>query len=103
MAFLQIHTFPDPILKQVAKPVEVFDAALRKTADDMLETMYASNGIGLAAIQVAILKRLVVVDLMSGSEDESQRDQSSGSDHQERFPRPHRALATELRCFHPDR
>ena len=74
MAFLQIHTFPDPILKQVAKPVEVFDAALRKTADDMLETMYASNGIGLAAIQVAILKRLVVVDLMSGSEDESQRD-----------------------------
>lgn len=74
MALLQIHTFPDPILKQVAKPVEVFDAALRKTADDMLETMYVSNGIGLAAIQVAILKRLVVVDLMSGSEDESERD-----------------------------
>ena len=71
---LQIHTFPDPILKQVAQSIEVFDDALRKTADDMLETMYASNGIGLAAIQVAILKQLVVVDLLSGSEDESERD-----------------------------
>lgn len=71
---LQIHTFPDPILKQVAQSIEVFDEALRKTADDMLETMYASNGIGLAAIQVAILKQLVVVDLLSGSEDESERD-----------------------------
>ena len=70
---LQIHTFPDPILKQVAQSIEVFDDALRKTADDMLETMYASNGIGLAAIQVAILKQLVVVDLLSGSEDESER------------------------------
>ena len=74
MALLQIHTFPDPILKQVAKPVEVFGSALHKTAENMLETMYASAGIGLAAIQVAILKRLVVVDLKSGSEDESERD-----------------------------
>ena len=51
MALLQIHTFPDPILKQVAKPVEVFDAALRKTAENMLETMYASDGIGLGGWQ----------------------------------------------------
>ncbi|HBI28643.1 MAG: peptide deformylase [Deltaproteobacteria bacterium] len=74
MALLQVRTFPDSILKQVAKPVEVFDTALRKTAENMLETMYASQGIGLAANQVAILKRLVVIDIKSGAEDESERD-----------------------------
>ena len=73
MALLQVRTFPDSILKQVAKPVEVFDTALRKTAENMLETMYASQGIGLAANQVAILKRLVVIDIKSGAEDESER------------------------------
>lgn len=73
MALLTVHTFPDPILKQIAKPVERFDAALKKFTDDMLETMYDSNGIGLASNQVGVLKRVVVMDIFSGEEDISLR------------------------------
>ena len=67
MSKLEILTLPDPILRQVAAPVERVDDALRRLADDMLETMYAAPGVGLAAIQVGIPKRLLVVDL--GDED----------------------------------
>lgn len=74
MALLTVRTFPDPILKQKAKPVEVFDQNLAALAENMLETMYASNGIGLAANQVGILKQMVVVDIFSGDEDLGQRD-----------------------------
>ncbi len=69
MALLEIYTFPNPILKQTAQPVTVFDDTLRETAASMLETMYASSGIGLASIQVGLPKQLVVVDIMAGSED----------------------------------
>jgi len=68
MAVLTVHRFPDPVLKQRAKPVTKFDGALKKLADDMLETMYLEGGIGLAAVQVAELKRLVVMDLKNGEE-----------------------------------
>ena len=68
MAVLTVHHFPDPVLKQRAKPVTSFDRALKKLADDMLETMYLEGGIGLAAVQVAELKRLVVMDLRNGEE-----------------------------------
>ncbi len=54
---------PDPRLKTVSKPVGKVDASLRKLMDDMLETMYAAEGVGLAAIQVGIPKRLIVMDL----------------------------------------
>lgn len=54
---------PDPILRVVSKPVERFDAGLRKFADDMFATMYDAPGIGLAAIQVAEPIRMVVIDL----------------------------------------
>lgn len=74
MALLNIRTFPDPILKQLAKPIEVFDQDLEKLANNMLETMYDSNGIGLAANQVGILKRLVVMDIFSGAEELVNRD-----------------------------
>ena len=63
MAILPILTVPDPILKQVSKPVEVVDDALRALMDDMLETMYEAPGIGLAAIQVAVAKRVLVMDV----------------------------------------
>ncbi len=63
MAKLPIVTLPDPVLRQVSKPVERIDAALLKLADDMLETMYAAPGIGLAAIQVGVPRRLLVLDV----------------------------------------
>ena len=63
MAILTIITAPDPRLKLIAKPVDKVDDALRKFMDDMLETMYASNGIGLAATQVGDLRRVLVMDI----------------------------------------
>lgn len=63
MAILNILEFPDPRLRTIAKPVEVVDDALRQLIDDMFETMYAAPGIGLAATQVNVHKRLVVMDL----------------------------------------
>ena len=63
MARLQILEYPDPRLRTKAKPVEVFDEALSKLAADMLETMYAAPGVGLAATQVDQHKRLIVMDV----------------------------------------
>ena len=74
MALLQVHEFPDPILQQHAMPVTAFDDKLRQLAADMLETMYEERGIGLAANQVAVLKQIVVVDVMAGDEDHGQRE-----------------------------
>lgn len=74
MALLEVHTFPDPILRKKAAPVTVFDQELAETVDSMLETMYEEKGIGLAAVQVAILERIVVIDLKSGEEDHSLRE-----------------------------
>ena len=63
MAILNILEFPDPRLRTIAKPVDVVDDALRQLIDDMFETMYDAPGIGLAATQVNVHKRLVVMDL----------------------------------------
>ena len=63
MAILNILHFPDPRLRTVARPVEQVDDAVRHLLDDMLETMYAAPGIGLAATQVNVDKRIVVIDI----------------------------------------
>jgi peptide deformylase len=63
MALLPIITAPDPRLKRVAQPVKQVDARIRKLMDDMLDTMYAAPGIGLAAPQVGELVRVIVVDI----------------------------------------
>ena len=63
MALRDILVVPDPVLKQVSTPVEVVDDALRALMDDMLETMYAAPGIGLAAIQIGVPKQVIVMDL----------------------------------------
>jgi peptide deformylase len=63
MSTLSIVTLPDPLLRQVSAPVERVDAELLKLADDMLETMYDAPGIGLAAVQVGVPKRLIVLDV----------------------------------------
>ncbi len=69
MAILPIITAPDQRLKTVSEPVEAVDDALRAFMDDMLETMYAAPGIGLAAIQVGVAKRILVIDV-AGEEEE---------------------------------
>lgn len=76
MALLKIYTFPDPVLKQKAEPVTVFDAALEKLAIDMTETMYDAPGVGLAANQVGVLQRVLVIDTdysIDGEEEEIRR------------------------------
>jgi peptide deformylase len=65
---LKIVKYPEPVLSQPGEPVTEFDAELKKLADDMFETMYASQGIGLAAPQVAVGKRVTVVDLSQGKD-----------------------------------
>jgi len=62
MAKLTILKYPDPRLHTVAKPVAEVDARIRQLADDMLETMYAADGVGLAATQVDVHERLIVID-----------------------------------------
>ena len=62
MAIRPILTIPDPILRQTAKPIERVDADLRRLMDEMLETMYAAPGIGLAAPQIGVARRLIVMD-----------------------------------------
>jgi peptide deformylase len=62
MAIRPILTLPDPILRKKAKPIERVDADLRRLMDDMLLTMYDAPGIGLAAPQIGILRRLIVMD-----------------------------------------
>ncbi len=69
MAVRDILVVPDPILKKVSARVEQVDDDLRSLMDDMLETMYAAPGIGLAAIQVGVPKRVIVMDI-ARSEDE---------------------------------
>jgi peptide deformylase len=63
MTVRPILTAPDPRLQAVSTDVETVDAEIRKLADDMADSMYAADGIGLAAIQLGVAKRVVVIDL----------------------------------------
>ncbi|MEG3617137.1 peptide deformylase [Magnetovibrio sp. PR-2] len=69
MAILPILVAPNPVLKTKAKPVEAVDAEIRQLMDDMLETMYSARGIGLAAPQVGVSKRVLVMDTAKEDED----------------------------------
>ncbi len=64
MALLEIKKYPDSILKEKSEPVKEFDDGLQKLIDDMIETMYAAPGIGLAANQVGVLKQLIILDVL---------------------------------------
>lgn len=68
MAILDILHFPDPRLRKKALPVERVDDEIRQLVDDMFETMYAAPGIGLAATQVNVEKRVVVIDVSEGKD-----------------------------------
>ena len=69
MAKLKIYEYPHPILKQKAEKVTIVDDKLRELLDDMLETMYAANGCGLAAPQIGLSKRIVVIDIAHDGEE----------------------------------
>jgi len=69
MAKLDILRYPDPRLHSVAKPVQAVDERIRKLVDDMAETMYAAPGIGLAATQVNVHERVIVIDISEDSKD----------------------------------
>jgi len=73
MAVRSIVTAPDPRLKVVSEPIRKVDAEIRKLMDDMLETMYAAPGIGLAAVQVGVPKRVIVMDLAPEGEPKEPR------------------------------
>lgn len=66
MAVLPICEFPEAVLRRKAEPIVTFDEALQRLIDDMIQTMYAAPGIGLAAPQVGVAARLFVVDVTSG-------------------------------------
>ena len=71
MTVKTILTEPNPVLRQISKPVKSVGVEEKELMDDMLETMYAANGIGLAAIQIGIPKRIIVMDL---SKDENKKE-----------------------------
>ena len=71
MATLPIRIYPDPVLRVPGEEVETFDASLKTFLDSMAETMYAANGVGLAAPQVGVSKRITVIDV--GPEDAPER------------------------------
>src|SRR5512140_3248045 len=68
MALREIKKFPDPVLRKKTERVAVIDGAIQRLIDDMVETMYAAPGVGLAANQVGISMRLMVIDLTVGEE-----------------------------------
>ena len=70
MTIKTILTEPNQILRQISKPVEKVGKEEQQLMDDMLETMYAANGIGLAAIQIGVPKRIIVMDI---SKDEKKK------------------------------
>jgi peptide deformylase len=65
---LKVVKYPEPVLSQPGEPVTEFNAELKELVDDMFETMYASQGIGLAAPQVGVSKRVTVIDLSQGKD-----------------------------------
>ena len=73
MAVKTILTEPNKILRQISKPVETVSKEEQKLMDDMLDTMYSANGIGLAAIQIGVPKRIIVMDLSKDPEKKEPR------------------------------
>ncbi|PYE46787.1 peptide deformylase [Rhizobium sp. PP-F2F-G20b] len=69
MTIKPLIILPDPLLRQISTPVERVDDNVRRVADDMLETMYDAPGIGLAAIQIGLPRRLLVIDLAKEGDD----------------------------------
>jgi peptide deformylase len=94
MAIHPIIEVPDPRLKQVSEPVETFDEELKTLVANMFETMYAAHGIGLAAIQIGVPKRVLVIDLQEPDADADPEDCGDGS-----CGHDHRPVKNDPRVF----
>jgi peptide deformylase len=95
MAIREILEVPDPRLKTVSAPVEAFDEALKALGADMFETMYAARGIGLAAIQVGVPSRVLVIDLQPEDPDAEPEECTEHGGHHH----THQPLKREPRVF----
>ena len=95
MAIREILEVPDPRLKTVSAPVESFDDELKTLVADMFETMYAANGIGLAAIQVGVPRRVLVIDLQPEDPDAEPEECTAHGGHSH----THQPLKKEPRVF----
>ncbi|TBD02946.1 peptide deformylase [Rhizobium leguminosarum] len=73
MTIKPLIILPDPVLRQLSKPIERVDSDLQRLADDMLETMYDAPGIGLAAIQIGVPRRMLVIDISREGEEKQPR------------------------------
>jgi peptide deformylase len=71
MTIRPLVILPDPLLRKASEPVVAVTAEIRRLADDMLETMYDAPGIGLAAVQIGVMKRVVVIDLAKPEEEKT--------------------------------
>jgi len=91
MAILEVLEVPDPRLRDVARPIPAVDDDIRQLGADLLETMYAANGIGLAATQVGIDKRILVIDLQERAREDEDKDGES-----EPVRNPHIVINPEL-------
>ncbi|MCD6435434.1 MAG: peptide deformylase [Clostridiales bacterium] len=67
MALRKVRVVEDPVLRKRAKEIKKFDVKLKELSDDLIETMYEEDGVGLAANQVGILKRIIAIDIYDGS------------------------------------
>ena len=81
MKALPLIIAPNPLLKQVSKPVDKIDDALRNFMKDMVSTMYAEEGVGLAAVQVGVLKRILVIDVDYKTQEHDHHHDHHGCDH----------------------
>ena len=81
MAIREILTEPNKILRTKSLPVEIVDDDLQKLMNDMVETMYAAPGIGLAAIQVGVPKRVVVLDISKKDHEKTRMTNSHSTEH----------------------
>lgn len=88
MARLKILTYPDPRLKEVSLEVKDFGPELKKLAEDMLETMYDARGIGLAAAQVGVLKRFLVIDTRPRDEEGRRYNYEEMTEMEQAVPQP---------------
>ena len=88
MAKLEILTYPNPLLREISEPVKAFTPELKQLAKDMLETMYDSNGIGLAAPQVGELIRMLVVDTRPKDEKSGRYDYEDLSELEKKIKQP---------------
>lgn len=95
MAVRKILTVPNPILKRVSAPVQAVTDETRALMDDMLETMYAANGIGLAAIQIGVAQRVIVMDLVGRLAEEEEADETAQPDKADKKAAPQVSAASQ--------